>query len=316
MNDNAIPIRAYLDFNIIDDLAKELLPLNCFRRDGIEWIYSNEHFTEIHRAKEDYCLDVLNDLGAKRLEQELDQHLLTDALILSAGEPRKFYKQWEDTVLDTGDISGVLTPFIARSFGAANDAEYAALPKSITESVAHLLESEDLPTHLLSEIATEVGRLFEAITEQHMRERVFLEDIRAAMGTHGGRAGNLQGADNPLQALWETIRKAMPDLDIMGAEQFFGFDPPYNFGYERFPLFLGIISCYTVLNSIGYRPDEKLSRASRTAAVMSDASHVAYAAYCDALVSGDKRMCDKASAIYRYKKLPVTVVHLEKGKAG
>ena len=317
MIDNGRPSRVYIDLNVVDDLAKEILPKESLKNTGVDWIYSNEHFTEIRRAGQNYFLDALSELGAKKLEPEVDQDFrVTDSLFLSTGDPHEFYQQWEQTTSDSGDVSELLIPFIARSFGAANDAEYAALPVSITKSIADILKSADVPSGVVSDVTAAVGGVFETITRNHMRERVVLEDLRVAMGTHGGRAGNLRNAENPLLDLWEIIRATTPTLEDTGPDAFFGFDPSFDYGYEHFPLFLGIVGCYTLLNTIGYRPDEKLSRACRTPGVMSDANHVAYAAYCDVLVSADKRMCEKASAIYRYKALPVTVVRIEKGKGG
>jgi hypothetical protein len=53
-------------------------------------------------------------------------------------------------------------------------------------------------------------------------------------------------------------------------------------------------------------------REKRVPANMSDAHHVAYAAFCDGLLSEDSRMCEKALAIYKYRKIGTGVVDVSK----
>jgi hypothetical protein len=43
---------------------------------------------------------------------------------------------------------------------------------------------------------------------------------------------------------------------------------------------------------------------------MSDASHIGHAAFCHGLMSEDRRFCDKASAIYRYRNIGTKVIRL------
>ena len=89
----------------------------------------------------------------------------------------------------------------------------------------------------------------------------------------------------------------------MTCDQFFGFDPFEKQGYSEWPMFLGIVGCHTILNYLGFRPDKGLAKANDIPGIVSDGSHIAFAAYCSGLLSRDKKFIAKAKAIYRYKKI-------------
>jgi len=61
----------------------------------------------------------------------------------------------------------------------------------------------------------------------------------------------------PALAIWKLLKDKSPGLS---ADQFYGFDPIDKQGYETWPLFLGVAGCHTVLNFIGFRPDEGLAK--------------------------------------------------------
>ena len=84
------------------------------------------------------------------------------------------------------------------------------------------------------------------------------------------------------------------------------------FGKEKLPflddttkmdnqtILAGITQCHSILNYLGYWPDEKLTRPSKIFGINSDASHIVHGFFCQGILSADDRLCKKARAIYEY----------------
>lgn len=299
----------YIDHNVVDDISKGSL---AFKADSsIVWVYSNEHFNEIQRAGDTRFLDVLGRLRAQKLELKVDDafRITNEGYLSGDVDPQSLYQVWPDANAEVEFSGDYFSSVLSRFFGADNAEALAYLPESFEREVSTLLESAGLLDAEQREQVTTARRQMETIVFEHLAERPHLETQRAALGMHSGRAGNLSGNDNPLEDVWDIIGKTMPGVT---ADQVFGFDPPEKGDYEEWPLYLGIVGCYAVLNMIGLRPDEKLARVERMPAIMSDASHAGFAAYCNALLSSDRRFCDKARAIYRYKRIGTEVLTLER----
>ncbi len=298
--------RVYIDHNIVDDISKGLLELP--NSDDIVWVYSNEHFNEIQRAGDSRFLDVLRRLRAQKLELRIDGDFrMTGAAYLSGKvDPYDLYDSWCKAKAEVKFLGDYFFPALSRLFGADNADTLSSLPESFEREASIFLQAGGLLDDAQKEQVETARKAMETLFE-HLVERPSLETFREALGTHGGRGGNLIKHENPLEELWSIIAKTTPGIT---ADQFFGFDPPEKYGYDELPIYLGIIGCYIVLNMIGLRPDEKLARVDRMPAITSDASHAGYASYCHALLSEDRRLCEKAKAIYRYKNIVTRVLHL------
>jgi hypothetical protein len=284
---------------------------------SVLWVYSNEHFAETERAGGDTrFLDVLRDLKAQKLELELNERfqITGTAHLLGDGDPHALYNAWRDARAEVPFRGEYLTAIGSRLFGADNYDVLERLPEEFEHEVLALLSSAGLLDEAQEAAVAAAREVMTKVVAEHLAERPHLESQREAFGTQGGRAGNLAAHNNPLEELWTIMCKACPAIvGAVTADQFFGFDPPpfYEHGYDEWPMYLGIVGCYTALNMVGLRPDDGLSRIDRMPAIMSDASHAGHAAYCDALISADRRFCDKAKAIYRYRNIGTQVLRLE-----
>lgn len=145
------------------------------------------------------------------------------------------------------------------------------------------------------------------IIKNDLSETRSLESVRQPLRTDKGKIGNPK-TDNPIQEIWEVIKDKIKGVT---SDQFFGFDPTNKQGYDQWPVYLGIIGCHTILNFVGYGTDRGMANIENLPNIMSDASHIATAVFCDAVMSEDKRFCKKASAIYRYKNHRTQVWRLE-----
>lgn len=295
-------LRVYLDHNVIDNIGKGRLTLPV--DPAVQWIYSDEHFSEIERSGDTRFLDVLKDLKAKKLELERDQlfQITGGAKIHQDSDPHLLYSIWQEARGQVPISERLFTPILSRLYGADNEDQISILPGELREEVTSLLSSAGLMDDSWGSAVSELEESLREMVEDHFADLPSLEEQRVHFGTHGGRGGNLIQRDNPLKELWESLCKTWPEMaEWVTADQLFGFAPVGDIDDPERPIYLGIVACYTFLNIVGMRPDEKLSRTERMSAIMSDASHVGHAAYCRGLISGDQRLCDKANVIYRYK---------------
>jgi hypothetical protein len=297
----------YIDQNVIGDASDGnfTLPVSS----DFDWVYSIEHFNEIKRGGDKRFLTVLSELKARKLELVLDDNfrITGDAKINQFEDPHHLYEKYIQTVDEVPVDENLFIQPLARMLGADNYDTLTSLPDNLERELTVLLGTAGLLDTESSARIKDTVDASRTLVSEYLKDRVPLELARKGLGTHNGRAGNIAERENPLEDLWGLIRDRVGTLT---ADQFFGFDPIEKQGYENVPLYLGIVGCYTVLNFVGLRPDEGLSKVKRIPAVMSDGAHVANAAYCHALISGDRRLCSKARAIYKYKSIGTTVLHL------
>ena len=300
-------MKIYLDHNILDALSKNRIILEV-PEDTI-WVYSDENFKEIKRANDMRFLDVLKNLKARKLELQFDNEfrLTGRALLHKYCEPRDMYQCWLDNIneIHVEDVVELQMQYLARLAGANNYNEILHQPNKLKEFLYNVLSSHDLVTE---EMAFQIERTvenIELIISSKLLEVQGLDFSRKAIGTDRGRASNLSIKENPLLLIWEMLGDNHKGMTI---KQFYGFEPLDKQGYERWPLYLGIVGCHTVLNFLGFHPDRGLNCIEKIPSILSDANHTAMAIYCDAILSMDKKFCAKAHAIFSYLNLDIRVI--------
>lgn len=298
-------ISVYLDQSILGFVSDSSLPLD--RIGGVDWIYSYEHFHEIQRGNNRSFLNALKKLKARRMEMQLDGNwqFTGKANIHPFECPIESFKRYQENAISGNSLDGLFTPLIARLYGADNQDDVVQLPELLRKEIRLLLE--DGSVSLTMEGRTErVASEMDVLIDKELSQIQSLEAMRKSLGTAKGRAGSVKG-DNPILEIWNLIKDRYSNVSI---DEFFGFDTKFKQDYNVWPTYLGIIGCYSVLNSIGYRTDKGIARTSTTPNILSDGTHVANAAFCSAFVSADSRMCDKAKAIYRYRDIGTEIFQL------
>lgn len=296
----------YLDHNIIDDISKGRLSLKPSGK--VTWVYSDENLAEIQRSQNMRFLDVLNSLKASKLELMLDSSLrLTgQARILEYQPSRLVYDEYLQNISEVPFDQSHEYQFLAGLFGADHNNELLEYPRQFKESIKSLLEDSSEIFSMLEDGIDTICEKLEGFVSGDLQNIDSLEQRREVFGMHGGRASNLANKGNPIEELWQIVR---PNIKHMTADQFFGFEQLYEHYYEKLPIYLGIVGCHTVLNALGFRPDKGLSKAECIQNILSDGRHIANGAFCQVLLSRDRKLLDKASAIYKYKNIgtvPVT----------
>ena len=299
-------MNVYLDHNIIDDISKGNLSLKPSA--DVIWIYSNENLKEIRRSGDDRFIEVLKNLDARFIELKLDNEfrITGEAIIHPPLNPYDVYNNHIESVGSLEDEEYLFKDLLGRLQGANNKDNILDLPENFEKYIEELLEPHDLYNNELKSKVSDVSSNLKQFTENELQNIGSLEETRKALGTNKGRATLTEEYDNPLEELWQRIKKELPNE--LTSEQFYGFDPVNNEQYDDWPIYLGIVGCHGVLNFVGYRPDKGLSNIAELSGIMSDGAHIAYGAYCQGLLTRDKRLISKAKAIYKFKGISTTVL--------
>lgn len=299
--------RIYIDQNIVGYVHEGRIHLE--RVNGVDWIYSNEHFNEIARSGDTSFLSALERLKAQQIELVLDDNYrITDsARIHQYSPPYELYQRHLKARSSPPKDEHLFTDLLGRLFGADNYHDAATLPARFRSQVEALLAEAGVLEETVLASVKEVSVNLEELIGNDLSQTRSLETMRKSLGIHGGRVGKPK-TDNPILEIWELIGKKYGGIT---PDQFFGFDPIDKQGYEVWPLYLGIVGCHTALNFAGYGTDKGIADPKNLPNIMSDAAHIAIASFCDAVMSEDKRFCKKASAIYKYKNHHTQVIRME-----
>lgn len=279
----------YVDQNI---LGRHLAGGFTLRPDSsFQWVYSKEHFAEIRRSDDpDKYLAVLDEAGAQLLDAEMVQWKLTGAAhLIRHGTAREHYAQYCRSVDEVPAMDSIFDPMLAWFNGGGDADQLKSLPQHLAEKLRELLgdgaEFESATAQMRAEDE------FDTTLNQMISDGNDINRLRAAMGVGKGAAGSVSGQGR-LEQIWRMISPQCPG---MTSDRFFGF--------EGAPTYLGIIGCCGVLDILGFQGEGKARKTLSMPNVRSDANHIAMGAFCQMLLSADKRLINRASAIYEYKSI-------------
>lgn len=293
----------YIDQNIIQYIYEDKLDLNV--DDKIIWTYSDEHFGEINRHNdENQCFDVLEHLKARKIKIQLDsKYRTTDKCILyDYDNPRILYSDYLDTINDYKQISTLFTPLQTFFYG---NTESLNIDHYIEQFKSNL---KSLSTDII-DYNDSIGNIIDTITEQlkaSLKEAQNqiqpLDKTRTTITKK--QLSDLKHEDGVIMdQIWTHVKHYFENISIT-KDQLFGKEKlPFLNSFSdvnKQTIFEGIAQCHALLNSLGYWPDEKLTRPSKIFGINSDASHIAHGFFCHGILSADDRLCRKARAIYEY----------------
>lgn len=298
----------YVDQNVLGAGLASRLAIDAF-----QWVYSTEHFAEIHRSSNpDQYLSELDKLDAKLIDLDLiDWKITGSAKIVDGPTAFQNYSNYCKAQADVDVNESLFDPLQVWANGGGSEQLLRDLSGDFSEQILMLAES--LPWDQRS-------MLIHAVSETDltpMIEKMIgwgndINKTREALGGSKGRIGHITG-DNQLMQIWALISPAFGNIT---PDQFFGFDPIHKQGHEAWPIYLGIISCCSVLDIIGFQAEKKCRKVEKIPNVRSDARHIAMGAFCTAIVSGDKRLTQRAKAIYAYKRIGTASIHLQVSAQG
>lgn len=293
----------YLDNNIVSYIADGSMALP--EKADLQPVYSAEHFNEIARGTTPGpALDALSAMHALEVvvnRNEKDQILDTAELVGHDDIHARYAEHVSRMAVAEPNLS-MFRSFIARSWGADNDATLKASVRALPDNI--------LPGDLLGEHPEVVAKarrvsadLLAAVVE-NMPNPLPLKATREHLGAHSNQGGQPPSA---VHDLWRQVAPSLPGVTI---DQLFGKDPVDRLDYDRWPTYLAIVTCHHMLNTLGFRSDLDMEDERKTSNIMSDGVHIANAAFCDVLLTADKRLHAKAVAIYAFLGSKTVACHI------
>ncbi|MEW9799396.1 hypothetical protein [Alteromonas sp. CYL-A6] len=301
----------YIDQNVIGLQLQGSICLSS--RNDLVWVYSKEHFAEIRRADNpETYLNVLEEIDAKLLELVLDESFrITDKAVLNERDsPHHNYSLYIETTKEVKFDETIFDPFQVWVNGGDDGGLLKDLPDKLVREIAQLTSGLSFETSDAAEKVLNIKPEFDSLITDIISNGNDINKTRAALGDIKGTIGSISG-DKEIMRIWEIISPTMSTNDIT-CDQFFGFDPVDKQSYLVWPMYLGIVGCNAVLDILGFQAEKKCRKLNKIHNVRSDASHMAMAAFCSAVISEDKRFIRRASAIYNYKNIDTISILMEK----
>lgn len=279
----------------------------------MKWVYSKEHFAEIKRADDpEKYLNVLNEIGAKMLDLILDENwkITGEARLIEDLTPFENYQNYIEAIGNVEFDETIFDPFQVWMNGGGDEGPLKELSDNLANQVLQL--TSDLPYNTTG-MPNKIGAIkpeLDSMVDDMISNGNDIKKTRAALGDKKGTIGAVS-EEHQIAQIWEIISPTMEDSG-MNCDQFFGFDPIDNQGYELWPVYLGIVGCNAVMDILGFQAEKKCRKICKIHNVRSDAGHIGMGAYCSAILSEDKRLVKRAKAIYEYKNIVTSSILIEK----
>jgi hypothetical protein len=300
-------ILVYLDQNIISSIKNGDISLNP-SSSNLFWVYSNEHFNEIERSSNPQTfLDTLNSIKAKHLRVNIDNsfRILNTATLNTESSVYDIYFDFLQNQKGYSSSHNIVDPMIAWINGGGSTDLLESVPDEFLKQIIELTSGiKDYGIDMMPIIENtkdEITSVIEIFKEHDHN----ISTTREKIGVGKGSIGDLQGP-NVLKQIWEKINPHLPGITI---DQFFAFEPYSIFKQDNndWPLVVSIAGCCAVLDILGYQAEKKIRKIEQLPNVRSDSGHIAMATFCHLLLSNDKRLRNRANAIYEYKNIPTIV---------
>lgn len=310
---NPEKIFIYIDHNIIQYDYE--LTLNLKQNSDLCFVYSEEHFNEINRKEDERFFETLRRIEARKLKIKLDAefNIINEAIILDYQDPKALYDDYLLTIKDSKKYTNLflnLQPYFMGNLSAINPIDVKVEFEEQMKALIASMPLAGLPEELfnnLHKIINCIGVELQRTLELVSNEILPIEKMRKKITTKS--LSDLKYEDGfIIDQIWNLVENSFPGIE---KDQLFGKKPLPFMSKKNIPLFLSVVQCHNVLNTLGYWPDEGLTKISKVYGINSDASHIAHSAFCSGIISADNRLCKKAQAIYQYLGLNKNVIQIK-----
>lgn len=299
----------YADMNVFRYVACGDISINDPSR--FRWVYSHVHLDEIHRNGNTDALDGMKILGAVEIDDILDEKFQSvgNIVLREYLDPYIRYEHHLEAISGFEDKNDHMVEHLIRTFGADNFSELSKTPDQMCEEIERLTKGVDDQTRIeLLRKAESVSVEMRNSINAHLKTRMPIDKTRSAMGITSEDRKDVEKSQSPIDAIWDLIS---PSLSGVTKDQFFGFEPIPGIEGLQHTQHGAISGAQIVLNMLGISPDQGLAKRDKIKNIMSDGQHVGMASYCNALLSADRRFCNKARAIYQYLGNITNALHFE-----
>jgi len=264
------------------------------------WVYSHAHLDEIYRNGNTDALDGMRALKAVEVCDVLNEHFQSEGDIRLRGcvDPYERYERHLEAISAFEGSNDHSVEYLIRSFGADNFEQLQQTPEELRKEVERLTSGldDERKDDLVSQ-ARAVSEKMSGVIEQHLKDRVPIDQTRASLGVSSEERKRIEKTVSPIDEVWELIAPAVPGVS---KDQFFGFEPFPGIEGVQHTQHGAICGAHIVLNMLGISPDKGLAKREKMQNIMSDGQHTGMASYCNALLSADRGIINKARCIYTY----------------
>jgi hypothetical protein len=288
----------YADMNVYRYIAYN--EITIVEPERFKWVYLYVHLNEVMRGCNTDVFKGMKILNAVEISDVLDQNFKSvgNILLHEYIDPFERYERHLEAMKGFENQDDFMVEHLLRIFGADNFKELSLTPDKLCNDVERLTNGvENVARVQLLKRAEEVSNDLKKTIETYLNEKRPIDKTRKDMGLTSQIRKEVENSDSPIDEIWEIIS---PALKGISKNQFWGFEQmPWIQGLDhtQHGAFAG---AHTVLNLLGLSPDIGLSKSDKIKNIMSDGQHVGMASYCDALLSADSRICNKANAIYKH----------------
>jgi len=297
----------YLDQCILGYLSDKIVSL--LEGDEYHYIYSDIHFQEFsHHKDPSLFLNVLKEINGKYLKLELDERFnYTGNANIYEGDPSVHFQDYKQNLSGLNFDPQFLNPLILWVNGANNREAVEQLPSDIQLQFSELLKKIGLDNETTSTQTKDLQRGYDELSKLFLKEESDIDNTYKALTPYGAASNSQE--ENPLAYIWENLI-AKEIKNSMTSEQFYGFEPLP--GQEDCKLYYQIIKCCQMLDNIGFYAEKKRRKADKLPNVLADSAHIANAiCFCHVLVTADKKLAQRASAISQYKNRDLRIIYFD-----
>lgn len=299
----------YADMNIYRYLACE--DISIFQPERFIWVYSHVHLDEICRSGNTDALDGMRLLNALEISEILDENFQSTGRIVvrTLVDPLERFEQHKEAIAGYEEITDHMVEQIIRSFGADNFEELSKTPDRMSEEIDRIISRLDAEQQQsIKSRVTDVATRMKVSIDERMRERMPIDSTRSAFGITSEARKSIEKSSSPIDEIWELIS---PKLPTVSKDRFFGFEPSPEAEGIPHTQHGAMASAHLVLNMVGITPDKGLAKREKIKNILSDGQHIGMASYCNAFVSADRGIINKARCIYSYLHNVTNPLHFE-----
>jgi hypothetical protein len=299
----------YADMNVYRYIACG--DISIYKPTRFKWVYSHVHLEEVHRNGNTDALEGMKILSAVEIDDVLNEKFQSvgNVTLKKYLDPYLRYEQHLEAIKGYENANNHMVEHLIRIFGADNFCELSKTPDQMREEIERLTAEIDpkARTELLDKAEVVSDEMKDSINTHH-KDKMPIDKTRLAMGITSEIRKDIERSDSPIDAIWNLIS---PSLDGITKDQFFGFEQIPGIEGVQHTQHGAISGSQIVLNMLGISPDQGLAKREKIKNIMSDGQHVGMASYCNALLSADRRFCNKARAVYEYLGNVTSALHFE-----
>lgn len=316
----------YLDQNILGLPLEALISSSRYEviRDQVAIAYSDETLSEIHRSSgmAESFLSNLDKFKTLRLYPEMNNFSLTGRYIGRFENPRdRLHLMVSENLFASPELTGIKS--LQKIYGGSIDlgqvdivnAQFAALLKSVNADLNNISldpEVRKLISNFISgqlNLANSVARQNAFAIQEYFNSSVAddpVTDFRKHLNLNPSKLNSIVG-DDVLERIWELVRKASPECEELGMQQFFCITGNCRLSGKPLTQPEKVRNIVSTLNLLGYYSDNNLDKDKKLFASVSDLGHAGWGSLCTAIATNDRRFQKRILAAHRYLNLNTVV---------